>query len=198
MTIVKALLELLSCKSFNGHSVTHGHLEEQNESKLKKLTITNLRPGMLILHIDEGRKITYSCAGQDKTAAVGMSPLFCNEGQHDCQRGCDAVLIRELDGFECEIFYLELKSDTPSGFAGQFRSTRCFFQYVRVLLKEFWQIDMKITRERFIVFHTDTRNARPIIGKQPTRRSPASANRPEEPVRYIVRDREEVHCMKFM
>src|SRR5258708_3678097 len=130
MTIIKALQELLSCKTVNGNTASQAILEESDPSaKLQKITLSELKAGMLIMHIDDGRKVFHGQANKKKTAAVCMSPLFRRDGAYDHNCGCDAVLLRvpnENDP-DCEIFYIELKSDSPSGFAGQFRSTKCFF-----------------------------------------------------------------------
>lgn len=194
-TVINALKKLLSCEYVDGSSNAHAILEEKDpQAKLKKLTLSHIGPGMLLLHVDAGRKFQYNCGQQKKEATIGMSPLFVTDGSHDCHRGCDAVLIRELDDQRCEIYYIELKSDDPSEFAGQFRSTRCFMRYLEALLEEFWQIKNMITKEQFMVFHTDTKNAKPSLGKQRTRLSPKSANRPEVPEFYIVRNSETVRC----
>ena len=201
MTIIEALQELLSCEMVNGSQASEAILKENDPlAKLRKITLSELKPGILVLHIDNGRKVLYQQAGRQKTAAVCMSPLFNTDGANDHNCSCDAVLIHVPDknSADCELFYIELKSDAPSGFAGQFRSTWCFFRYVQTLLKEFWDVEMNIIRERYIVYHTDTQNARPGPGKRPSRPSPKSANRPEEPVKFIVRDRETRRCTEFI
>ena len=197
MTIIEALQELLSCKAVNGNTASHAILEENDPlAKLQKITLSELKPGMLVLHIDNGRKVLYEQAKKQKIAAVCMSPLFRTDGirEHNC--GCDAVVVRipNANKPDCELIYIELKSDAPSGFAGQFRSTWCFFRYIQTLLKVLWEVEMSITKERYVVFHTDTQNSRPSLGKQPPRFSPKGANSPYEPEKYIVKNLDTIHC----
>ncbi len=191
MTVIEALKTLLSCDMADGSSLSHVLLEEKDPTaKLKKIIISELRPGMLALMIDEGRKIKWS----GKSVAVCMSPLFTTTGDNDHNCACDAVLVRELDGAACELCYIDLKSDSPSGYEGQFVSTRCFFRYVQEILRELFAVEMTIRKERFIILHTDTSNARPSLGKRKTRFGPSAANRPGEPDKHIVRDGDTVRC----
>ena len=53
---LEALRALLGCVQADGAQVSDAILEEKNETKLKKLTISELKPGMLLLATDEGRK----------------------------------------------------------------------------------------------------------------------------------------------
>lgn len=200
MTLIQAIEELLSCKSVSGNTASDAILKESDAlAILQKLTLTDLKAGMLVLHIDEGRKVFPEKAAGDKPVAVCMSPLFNTAGIHDYNRGCDAVLVkvsRENDREVCKLLYIELKSHKPAGFAGQFRSTRCFFRYVKALIEEFWELEMNITSERFVVFHTDASGNR-TRGKQPTRFSSNNANSPEEPQRYVVRNNDIVRCTEL-
>ena len=84
-----ALRSLLGCIEAAGAQVSDVILEERNEAKLKKLTISELAPGMLLLATDEGRK-------RDRATAC-MSPLFKDDGAYDQNRACDAVLLRKAD-----------------------------------------------------------------------------------------------------
>ena len=120
---LEALRALLGCILADGARVSDAILEERNEAKLKKLTISELAPGMLLLATDEGRK-------RDK-APPCMSPLFKDDGVFAQNRACDAVLVRKADD-GLQVYYIELKSDSPSGYEGQFVSTQCFMRYVEV------------------------------------------------------------------
>ena len=78
---LEALRALLGCVQADGAQVSDAILEEKNETKLKKLTISELKPGMLLLATDEGRK-------RDQASAC-MSPLFKDDGAYDQNRACD-------------------------------------------------------------------------------------------------------------
>ncbi len=200
MNLLDAMQELLSCKADDGRTHAHAILEESDpSSKLRKVTLSNLKPGMLVLHIDNGRKVFAGQSGKKKLATVCMSPLFSMISGKDHNCSCDAVLIRIPDENDpaCEIFYIELKSDRPYGYSGQFRSAKCFFRYMQIVLKEFWGIDMRIAKERYIVLHTDTENARTSLGKQRPQFSSQSANRPEKPEMHIVKDGMTVRCTEL-
>ena len=200
MILLEAMQELLHCESVNGKTASHAILAESDPSAiLRRITLSNLAPGMLVLHIDSGRKVFYTSGKQRKTAAVCMSPLFSTTTGRDANRGCDAVLIYVPDEHSptCEVFYIELKSDSPADYAGQFRSTACFFQYVRILLQEFWGVEMTIARQKYIVLYTNTRNARPTLGKQPTRPVPRNANSPDRPERHVVLNGMDLSCTKL-
>lgn len=189
MTVIEKIVNLMHCEKVDGRTADHALLEETDTTaKLKKLTLSDLQTDMLVLKIDAGRKVVQGRS----VVAVCMSPLFTTMGAGDHNCACDAVVVRERKAGVCEIVYIDLKSDDPSGFAGQFKSTRCFMRYVKELINDLYtqpnEEPMTIGRERFIVFHTDSRNARPSLGKQPTRFTPAAANSPNAPEKHIVLD----------
>ena len=185
---LSALRGLLACIQADGAQVSDVILVEKNEAKLKKLTISGLMPGMLLLATDEGRK-------RDKASAC-MSPLFNGDGVYDQNRACDAVLLRKVsDGLE--LCYIEMKSDSGSGYAGQFLSTHCFMHYVGVLAKKLCDCPIYISRERYVVFHTDSSGKRPIGKKQKTQFKPQSANTPASPDKYCVRNGDTVRFSEF-
>lgn len=135
------LKAILSCIQADGSQVSDVFLEEKQEAKLKKLKISDFSPGMLLLATDEGRK-------RDKFPAC-MSPLFADDGTYDQNRACDAVLLRKTDnGYQA--CYIELKSDAPSGYEGQFKSTRCFIRYVSELSESLCGHPIKLVSERFV------------------------------------------------
>jgi hypothetical protein len=196
MTVIEALKTLMDCGMVDGNSASHAIIKEDDpNAKLQKLTISELGPGMLALMIDEGRIIQHN----GRRVAVCMSPLFttaANANDHNCT--CDAVIVREGANAACEIVYIDLKSDAPAGYAGQFKSTRCFMRYVRELLRDLYDVPMEITRERFVIFHTDSRNAKPSLGKRPTRFTPADANSPNAPEKHIVRNNDTVRITAIL
>lgn len=183
-----AIKAILSCVQADGAQVSDVILEEQQEAKLKKLQISELAPGMLLLATDEGRK-------RDKAPAC-MSPLFANDGVFDQNRACDAVLLRKMhSGYE--VCYIELKSDTPSGYEGQFKSTQCFIRYLSEVAEKLCGFSIKINRERFVVFHTDSNNGSRHGLKQKTRFSPRSANTASSPDMFCVRNGATIRYSEF-
>jgi hypothetical protein len=191
---IEALKALLSCVHSDGYFATHAYIEEKNEAKLKKLCLSELTPGMLLLATDKGRN--FDNEGRKLGRYACMSPLFKQDGKFDQNRSCDAVLIRKVSA-GCELFYIELKSDNPSGFAGQFKSTQAFMGYVLYLVDLFCNIKLEIKRERYIVFHTDSQNATHRGKKQKTRFSPKDANTAESPMKFCVRNNDTIRCTEF-
>lgn len=195
MDVVEAIKALMGCEVVDGAAQTHAILEEKDPAaKLKKLTIADLKKGMLLLKVDEGRKIVQ---GKRKVADC-MSPLFKVDGKYDHNRACDAILLYMVAPSEVDIYYIDLKSDKPSGYQGQFKSTRCFVYYVQRLLEEFLQITMQIRKERFILLHTDSSGALPSMGKRPSWHTPAAANSVEAPYRKVVLDGDQISWMSIV
>lgn len=191
---IEALKAILSCVHSDGNSETHAYIKESNEAKLRKLCLSELAPGMLLLATDKGRN--FDNEGRKLGKYACMSPLFKQDGKFDQNRACDAVLVRKIST-GCELFYIELKSDNPSGFSGQFKSTQAFMSYTLRLVSVLCGIEFKIKKERFVVFHTDPKNAAHKGRKQKTRFSPKDANTAESPVKFCVRDSDIVRCTEF-
>jgi hypothetical protein len=183
-----ALKAILSCIHADGEHVSDALLEERQEAKLKKLKISELAPGMLLLATDEGRK-------RERSPAC-MSPLFANDGKYDQNRACDAVLLRKVND-TYQVCYIELKSDSPSGFEGQFKSTQCFIRYVSELSESLCGHSIQVIRERFVVFHTDSKNASRRGLKRKTRFTPSSANSPMTPDLFCVRSGDTIRYSEF-
>lgn len=184
-----AIKALLSCVQADGIKDYHVNLEEKNENaKLKKLTVSGLEKGIIVLATDEGRKT-------DKFP-VCMSPLFSVDGKYDQNRACDAVFIKKMDdGYH--VCYVELKSDSPSGYETQFKSTKCFINYVCELSENLCEQPIKITRERYVVFHTDSKNAKHSGKKIKTRFSPLDANTASTPDKICVHNKQEKRLTEF-
>lgn len=183
-----ALRAILGCVHTDGTQASEAIVEEKAEAKLTKLKISELAPGMLLLATDEGRK-------RDKAPAC-MSPLLASDGKYDQNRACDAVLLRRADaGYHA--CYIELKSDSPAGYEGQFKSTRCFMRYVSELSEVLCGHSISLVRERFVVFHTDSKDGTRRGIKTRTRFSPRSANTPGTPDMFCVRNGETVRTSEF-
>lgn len=186
--VIDKLKELLDSKVIlaDGSNVAHAQLREDDPSaKLKKLTLTDLDKNILCLIPDQGRKVT---SKNRKPVAVCMSPLFSVTGIHDHNRACDGLLLRENENGKCDLVYIELKSDSPSGYEGQFKSTYCFVRYLYELLEQLCDVKMQIGTERFVVFHTDKNDGKKSVKKRGTRSQARTSNQPDNPDKHIVHD----------
>ena len=143
MTVIDALKNIIKDKAILADGRMHSHaiiIEKDPSAKLTKLTISDLETGHLVIGLDAGRIIT-----NDKKEIALMSPIFKITDDCSHNRACDALLIRE-SGSGCEIAYIDLKSDSPTGYSGQFISSKCFVNYLESLMKSFCNSDVKIVR----------------------------------------------------
>jgi hypothetical protein len=188
---LEAIKALLNCIGADGAQVSDVWLEERDpRAKLKKLKLTELEKDILILEPDKGRKIG---------AFVCMSPLFhLEDGTYGQNRACDAVVIRQSKQKKgIELFYIELKSDSPSGYEGQFKSTACFMHYVCDLCKQLCGYSVDVVRERYVVFHTDS-SGNKALGRRPKPKfDPKSKNTPTSPEKIIVVNGQSYRCTGF-
>jgi hypothetical protein len=185
---LEALKALLSCVGADGVRGSDVWLEEKDPSaKLKKLMLTELDSGVIVLEPDKGRKIG---------TTVCMSPLFhLEDGTYGQNRACDAVVIRQSKQKKgIELFYIELKSDAPSGYEGQFKSTACFMRYVCDLCKQLCDYSIEVVRERYIVFHTDSSGKKTLGPRPKPRFDPKSKNTPMSPEKIIVVNEQDYRC----
>ena len=105
MDVVKAIKELMGCELVDGATQNHAILEEKDPAaKLKKLTIADLNKGMLLIKVDEGRKVIKN----NRKVLDCMSPLFRVDGSYDHNRACDAVLLRIIPNNKVDIYYIDL------------------------------------------------------------------------------------------
>lgn len=88
----------------------------------------------------------------DQLSQGVMSPLLKSSSEFSHHRACDAVLLIK-DNDKLNVYYFDLKSGNPSGYSGQFKSTRQFIRYLIGLHNEFHKDDITIRKERFIVFY---------------------------------------------
>lgn len=151
----------LSCCTYRGDQHTHVLIDEQGiGAKLKKVTLTAPNGDWFSFDPDSGRKckrIYRPCN------AVVMSPLLAI-GDHDHHRGCDCVVVVNRGGL-LTVLYIDLKSGNPSGYEGQFKSTRQFVRYALGLLEEFHQKKLSIADERYVILYGG--NA-PLLNKTTT------------------------------
>lgn len=196
MSIIQALQKLMSCPLESGLQRSHVFLEEKDPcAKLKKITLSEFSADMLLLGVDEGRKVK---SPKGKPVMDCLSPLFTTSNGGDQNRACDAVLVRELPNNECDVFYIDLKSDKPTGYQGQFKSTQCFMRYVFDVLEKLHSQNVLVKKEKFVVFHTDSSNSSRLGVKQRTRFTPSLANSPQTPMMLCVVNEATVRCTQFI
>lgn len=148
------LRESLSCCTYRGDQHTHVLIEEHDRlAKLKKVTLNAPNGDWFSFNPDTGR-------GQKAL----MSPLLATGNAHDHHRACDCVVLIRRDQ-RLTALYIDLKSNNPSGYSGQFRSTRQFVRYALGLLSEFHGQQLEVTEERYVVLYGG-RSA--SINKMPT------------------------------
>lgn len=190
MTIIASVNQLMSCVLADTSKHSHALIKEDDISaKLKKLTISDLNPNMTVLGLDEGRKVK---KGRKKVMDC-LSPLFDQNSGTDHNRACDAVLVWENQPGKCHIVYIDLKSDQPRNYKGQFQGASCFMRYIQVLLKEFFHQSMAIEFEKFIIFHTDSSNGVKTLKKTKSRFQPSTTT-PEKPEKRLVHNGITVSC----
>jgi hypothetical protein len=203
-----ALVKMLNCVAADGRSAAHAIIEDSETKKilfsssgaplLKKITVSELRNNELLLLPDAGR------ANLGPATKAHMSPLLSTTSGTDQHRACDGALLRVLktrpDGITpLEVGYFDLKSGNPDSYAGQFLSTHCFISYyVTALLTAFYGVKCKVTRERYVVFHTDKQNKIQPLKKKPSRPGSKSANSPRNAEKIIVRNGETVPTHRIL
>lgn len=144
----------LSCCTYRGDQHAHVLVEDHDaHAKLKKVTL--IAPNGDWFSFDPDR-------GRGKKAL--MSPLLATGSTHDHHRACDCVVMLIRDG-KLTVLYIELKSGNPSGYSGQFKSTRQFVRYALGLLEEFHGHTLPLAEERYVVLH----GGKPVLlNKTPT------------------------------
>lgn len=164
-----------------GLQASHAVIEEKDDSaKLKKITISDLEKDCLAIGLDEARNIKNG----NKTSKI-MAPMF--RETNDCvhNKACDALVFKEKSTTELDVFYIDLKSDKPTGFAEQFNSSRCFVRYIEAILQNLCNLEIKIGKERYIILHTDSSGKRKSLSKRPTGKK-IQVNTPEDPKKVVV------------
>jgi len=153
---LQQLRDSLSCVTYSGEKHTHIKIKENDPlAQLKTLIIKAHNGDWFVFDPDKGR-------GKPPV----MSPLLATVGKHQHHRACDAVIV-VLKPEGLNLIFIDLKSSAPSGFAGQFQSTRQFTHYLLGLLDEFHGVTFKPVVERFIIFQTP-KNKRVSLAKKPT------------------------------
>lgn len=165
-----------------GSQTTHAILEEKDvDAKLKKITISDLEQNCLVIGLDEARNVKIG----SKILKV-MSSVFGQTEQCIHNKACDALVFKAKSENELDIYYVDLKSDKPTGFAEQFNSSRCFARYIESILQILCNKKIKINKERYTVLHTDSSGKKPSINKASTNFLKKVVSTPENPKKIIV------------
>ncbi len=90
-----------------------------------------------------------------------ISPYF--ENNKNLDRGNDGVIFTRLKGRDY-VFICELK-DGRKGYMEQFKSTTCFVDYLRSVLRHFFNINTNAIIFKYIVFSKQNSNLRKTNGK---------------------------------
>ena len=151
---LEALQASLSCCTYRGDQHTHVLIEEHDShARLKKVTLKAPNGDWFSFDPDKGR-------GRKSL----MSPLLATGNAHSHHRACDCVVLM-LRKSRLLALYIDLKSGNPSGYAGQFRSTRQFVRYALGLLSDFHGHQITLEEERYVVLY----GGKPaLINKTPT------------------------------
>lgn len=175
---LQTIIDTLSCATYNSSQHSQALIKETDaKAALKKVTILAPEGDWFVFDPDRGR-------GKTKPR---MSPLLSVGSSVDHHRACDAVVVVK-HGDELRLIYIELKSSTaPSGYIGQFQSTRQFARYLLGLVDEFHEKKHKFS-ERFVVLHLPPAG-KTLINKQktaPAQRSGSSDAK--KPRKMLVRN----------
>ena len=181
-----ALHSSLSCCSYNGSQHTHVLIEERDVlAKLKKVTLLAPPGDWFSFDPDKGR-------GKPPL----MSPLLATGAQHDHHRACDCVVVVNKGG-KLTVLYVDLKSESPKGYSGQFKSARQFVRYACGLLKEFHDHDLTVVEERFVVLYG---GATTSINKKTTVPKKVSLKKmePTNPLKREVQNDAKLYLREFL
>lgn len=173
-TAMEGLHASLSCCTYRGDQHAHVLIQEHDAlARLKKVTLNAPHGDWFSFDPDKGR---------GKSAL--MSPLLATGSAHDHHRACDCVVMILRDG-KLTVLYIELKSGSPGGYSGQFRSTRQFVRYALGLLKEFHGHALPLAEERYVVLHG---GKRALINKTTTvpRTGKIGTTQPDKPYKREV------------
>lgn len=158
---IKSILSDECCAVSGSPTITTFKIEENHISaSLKKILITEVDSNYLIFFPDKGSVLN---TGKGKRRTSLVSPLIDRNNSVGAQCACDAVIIHEYDG-NYKIAYIDLKSGNTQGVATQFKSTKCFVDFLLSIAREFKGINVNCIEARFIALCEKAR----IINKMPT------------------------------
>ena len=146
---LQKIADLISCPLPMDTSVNTCKVKEQDRSaKLKEVTLKYMDSEAFFFSPEIG-----------KGKAGVMSPLLAKSGVHNATCDAVAILVTKQGKY---IVLIELKSDRPKGYREQFHSTRCFIEYIRILLKEFHMCNLDNYQYRYLLLTTSQSGRRPL------------------------------------
>jgi hypothetical protein len=188
-----ALKDSISCCTFNGAQHSHVMVEENDPAaSLRKITLVSSGGNWFSFDPDEGRKCKRI---HNASNVVVMSPLLAIPG-HDHHRACDCVVVL-CRGTDLSVLYIDLKSENPKGYAGQFKSTRQFVRYAVNLLAEFHGINLHIKDERYVIFY----GGKPLLINKTTtvpKREGMGRTHPDAAYKRRVSNSATLHLKEFL
>jgi hypothetical protein len=184
---LQSLCGLLSCVTARSDQYTHIQIKESDPlARLRSVVLTAPSNGdWFAFAPDKGR----GKGGQ-------MSPLLAAGQGFDHHRACDAVIVT-ASGADLLVLYVDLKSGNPSGYAGQFKSTRQFLRYILGLLDEFQGIRFNSLQERYIIFYG---GRPPLLNKKPSvpKRGALADSRPDGAYKREVPNGAVIYLKEFL
>lgn len=183
---LQQLSDLLSCCTYNGAQHTDVLIKEHDASaKLKKVTLSAPNGDWFSFDPDKGRG-----------RAALMSPLLAAGAKYNHHRACDCVAIINRGG-QLTVLYIDLKSGNPTGYSGQFKSTRQFVRYALGLLEEFHTTKLTLAEERFVVLY----GGKPaLLNKTPTvpKQTKIGKTQPDKPHKREVPNAAKLYLKEFL
>ena len=174
---IDKLRESFSCVTYRGDQHTHILIEETDRlAKLQKISLAAPNGDWFSITPDKGR---------GKTATMSSLLAISDGGhiKHHHHCACDNVIFLIRDE-KLTVIYIDLKSNNPTGYANQFKSTRQFVRYAIALIEEFHDQKLQITDERYVILYggkpaTLNKKTTVIKPERTTKTSPNSAYKRE-------------------
>ena len=155
-TILKDIIyDKAQLKHYNSSENSFYIKENDPLAKCKRIELLNFESEETTFGFElDSKKV--KCRGVHK-----ISPYF--ENKKGLDKGNDAIIFTTLKG-KYYIFICELK-DGAKGYISQFKSSSCFVDYLRSILKQYHDIDTKNIIYKYIVFSKQAPTTRTTNGK---------------------------------
>ena len=149
------IFEKAQLKHYNSSENSFYIKENDSLAKCRRIELLNFESEETTFGFElDSKKVR--CRGSHK-----ISPYF--ENKKGLDEGNDAIIFTTLKN-QNYIFICELK-DGGKGYISQFKSSCCFVDYIRSILKQYHNIDTKDIIYKYIVFSKQATNTRTTNGK---------------------------------
>ncbi len=185
---LQTLKDMLACITYSGDQHTSAKIKESDPcAQLKTVNILASNGDWFVFAPDKGRG-----------RAALMSPLLAVGAGHQHHRACDAVIV-VLKNAVLKLIFVDLKSSSPSGYSGQFQSTRQFTRYLLGLLAEFYNHSFASIEEQFLLLHT-AKTKKVLLNKKPTLLACANkpSRDPKKPQKELVEDGVSIYMKQLL